>query len=182
MQVTSKALFDFKNYLTSEEKSPATVEKYLRDTKAFVLFADGSEPTKETVMAYKKLLIARCSARSVNSMLAGINKFLSFIGKSEIKVKAVRLQKSAFCSEEKELTKAEYLRLCRAAEKRKNTRLSLILQAVCGTGIRISELKYITVEAARRGEATVNCKGKTRTIFIVKELRKSCFRTPSATA
>ena len=165
-------MLSFKDRLISEEKSPATVEKYLRDTRAFALFAGGREPTKETVLAYKKLLISRYSARSVNSMLAGINKFLSFIGKNVIKVTAVRLQKSAFCSEEKELTKAEYLRLCRAAEKKKNSRLSLILQAVCGTGIRISELKYITVEAARRGEATVNCKGKTRTIFIVKELRK----------
>ncbi len=172
MQVTPKTLCDFKNYLISEEKSAATVEKYMRDAGAFVLFADGSEPTKETVMAYKKLLIDGYSARSVNSMLAGINKFLSFINKSEIKVKTVRLQKSAFCSEEKEMTKTEYMRLCRAAEKKKNMRLSLILQAVCGTGIRVSELKYITVEAARRGEATVNCKGKTRTIFIVKALRK----------
>lgn len=172
MQVTPKTLCDFKNYLISEEKSAATVEKYMRDAGAFVLFADGSEPTKETVMAYKKLLIDGYSARSVNSMLAGVNKFLSFINKGEIKVKAVRLQKSAFCSEEKEMTKTEYMRLCRAAEKKKNMRLSLILQTVCGTGIRVSELKHITVEAARRGEATVNCKGKTRTVFIVKKLRK----------
>ncbi len=172
MNITRKTILRFKNSLISEEKSPATIEKYLRDAGGFALFAGGREPTKETVLAYKKLLISRYSARSVNSMLAGINKFLSFIGKDEIKVKAVRLQKSAFCSEEKELTKSEYLRLCSAAEKRKNTRLSLILQAVSGTGIRISELKYITVEAARRGEATVSCKGKTRTIFIVKELRK----------
>ena len=118
-------MLSFKDRLISEEKSPATIEKYLRDAGGFALFAGGSEPTKETVMAYKKLLIARYSARSVNSMLAGINKFLLFIGKNEIKVKAVRLQKSAFCSEEKELTKAEYLRLCRAAEKKKNSFINL---------------------------------------------------------
>ena len=144
----------FKNSLISEEKSPATIEKYLRDAGGFALFAGGREPTKETVLAYKKLLISRYSARSVNSMLAGINKFLSFIGKDEIKVKAVRLQKSAFCSEEKELTKAEYMRLCRTAEKKHNARLNLILQTICGTGIRVSELQYITVEAVKCSEAS----------------------------
>lgn len=162
---------NFKEYLKEEEKSEATIEKYLRDVSAFYYFS-GSEIEKNTVIAYKQKIVSEYAVRSVNSMLASINAFFTFLGWNELKVKALKLQQQIYCPEEKELTKAEYVRLCRTAERNGNERLSLILQTICGTGIRVSELQFITVEALKRGEATVNCKGKRRTVFIVKELRK----------
>ena len=105
-------------------------------------------------------------------MLASINSLFSFFGWYDCKVKAIKQQREIFCKEEKELTKEEYFRLLRAAEQKKNDRLNLIIQTICGTGIRVSELQFITVESAKKGEATVNCKGKIRTVFIVKELKK----------
>ncbi len=167
----------FEEYLRLEEKSENTVEKYLRDVRAFAVFAGNNEVTKQTVTEYKEhLLKSGYAARSVNSMLASINGLLTFLNWEDCKVRAVRVQRQVYCSEEKELTRAEYARLCRAAGEKQNERLNLILQTICGTGIRVSELKYITVEAVRRGEATVSLKGKTRTVFLVKELQKKLLR------
>ena len=109
-------------------------------------------------------------------MLASINSLFAFLGWHDLRVKSLKLQQQVFCPEEKELTKAEYTRLCRTAERKHNERLNLILQTICGTGIRVSELQYITVEAARCGEAVVNCKAKTRSVFIVKELKQKLLR------
>ena len=116
------------------------------------------------------------AVRSVNSALASLNSLFGFLGWGDLKVKSLKLQQQVYCPEEKELTKAEYARLCRTAERRHNERLGLILQTICGTGIRVSELQYITVEAAKRGEATVSCKSKTRSVFIVKELKQKLLR------
>lgn len=160
-------------YLNLEEKSLLTIEKYLRDIRAFIKYLNGQEVDKEIVIKYKQnLLTCGYSLNSINSMIASINHFLEYKGWNDCKVKSIRTQKQIFCSEERELTKTEYERLVAAASNRNNKRLSLILQTICGTGIRISELKFITVEAVRRGQAYVNCKSKTRTVFIVKELRK----------
>ena len=136
----------------------------------------GNEITKETVIAYKKHLQESYAVRSVNSMLASINSLFAFLGWHDLRVKSIKLQQQIYCPEEKELTKAEYTRLCTAAKHKHNERLNLILQTICGTGIRVSELQYITVEAARRGEASVSCKAKTRLVFIVKELQKKLLR------
>lgn len=174
--ITAKMIAEFREHLILEERSAATIEKYIRDIRSFVIFEDGEEITKETVITYKKQLQKKYAVRSVNSMLASINRLFAFLGWYELKVKSLKLQQQVFCPEEKELTKAEYARLCRAAERRHNERLNLILQTICGTGIRVSELQYITVEAARHGEATVNCKAKTRTVFIVKELKQKLLR------
>lgn len=170
----SEDLIDqFKSYLSSEEKSLNTIEKYLRDVKTFSSYLDGRKATKEITIAYKQKMIEDGYAvRSINSMLASINSLFSFLGWFECRVKAIKHQQRIFCSEDKELTKAEYLRLVDAARKNKNDRLSLILQTICATGIRVSELQFITVEAAKAGEATVNCKGKLRTVIIVKALKK----------
>ena len=170
--LTEDYISDFKEYLILEERSRATVEKYIRDVKAFAVYLSGNEITKETVIAYKKHLQEAYAVRSVNSMLASINSLFVFLGWQELKVKSIKLQQQIYCPEERELTKAEYTRLCRTAEKKQNERLNLILQTICGTGIRVSELQFITVEAARKGEATVSCKAKTRSVFIVKELQK----------
>lgn len=171
--ISEKSISDFRNYLRSEEKSKPTAEKYARDVRAFAAFSAGRGISKKTVADYKEYLLGRgYAARSVNSMLAGVNAFLSYSGLNECRVKTVRLQRQAYCPEERELTRAEYIRLCRAAGNKRNERLNLILQTICGTGIRVGELKYITAEAVRRGEAVVSLKGKTRTVFIVRELQK----------
>jgi len=173
--ITAKTIAEFREHLILEERSTATIEKYIRDVNMFVLYADG-EITKETVIAYKKHLQEHYAVRSVNSMLASINSLFSFLGWHDLKVKSLKLQQQVFCPEEKELTKAEYTRLCRTAERKHNERLNLILQTICGTGIRVSELQYITVEAVKQGEAVVNCKAKTRSVFIVKELKQKLLR------
>ena len=174
--ITAKTIAEFKEHLILEERSAATVEKYIRDVTAFSFFSDGEEITKETVIAYKRHLQEKYAVRSVNSMLASVNSLFVFLGWHDLKVKSLKLQQQVFCSEEKELTKAEYTRLCRTAERKHNERLNLILQTICGTGIRVSELQYITVEAVKQGEAVVNCKAKTRSVFIVKELKQKLLR------
>lgn len=175
--LTEKLISEFSRYLKSEEKSQNTLEKYLRDANAFAVFLNGTQVTKEKVITYKnKLLSENYAVRSVNSVLASLNSLFSFLGWQECKVKSIKLQRQIYCSEEKELKREEYARLCRAAEKKKNERLNLIIQTICGTGIRVSELKYITVEAVKCGEAVVSLKGKTRSVFIVKELRKKLLR------
>ncbi len=174
--VTAKEIAEFKEHLTLEERSKITIEKYIRDVKAFSVYTQNSTVTKETVIAYKKHLQETYAVRSVNSMLAGINSLFAFLGWHDLRVKSLKLQQQVFCPEEKELTKAEYTRLCRTAERKHNERLNLILQTICGTGIRVSELQYITVEAVKNGEAVVNCKAKTRSVFIVKELKQKLLR------
>lgn len=174
--ITARMIAEFKEHPILEERSAATVEKYTRDVKAFAKYTQNSAITKETVIAYKKHLQDNYAVRSVNSMLASINSLFAFLGWHDLKVKSLKLQQQVFCPEEKELTKAEYARLCRTAERKHNERLNLILQTICGTGIRVSELQYITVEAAKNVEAVVNCKAKTRSVFIVKELKQKLLR------
>ena len=171
-QLNTDQLRQFEAYLFSEERSAATVEKYLHDLRVFYAFMDGKELNKTAVLEYKSDLLNKYAVTSANSMLAAVNAFFRFLGFYELCVKQYKIQKSAFCSEEKELTKAEYIRLIEAAKKKGNERLNLIIQTICGSGIRVSELQYITVEAVKHGEAFVNCKGKNRRIFIVAELRK----------
>ena len=167
----------FAAHLRENEKSAATAEKYVRDAGAFAAFVGDRELSRETVIAYKQYIIEKgYAARSVNSMLASVNSFLEFLGRPDCRVKALKLQRQVFCPEEKELTRAEYQRLVDAAKRKGNERLALLIQTICGTGIRVSELRFITVEAAKRGEAAVSCKGKTRTVFLVKELRKKLLR------
>ncbi len=175
-QITAADIAAFRKQLILAERSAATVEKYVRDAAAFAAFADGGAITKMTVIAYKEKLQRTYAPRSVNSMLAGVNSLFVFLGWHDLKVRSLKLQQRVYCHEEKELTKAEYTRLCRAAEHQHNERLHLILQTICGTGMRVSELRYVTVEAAKRGEATVRCKGKTRTVFLVKELKQKLLR------
>ena len=174
--LTAEMIAEFREHLILEERSEATVEKYIRDVTAFSAFANGGEISKEMVIAYKKHLQDSYAVRSVNSMLASINSLFAFLGWHDLKVKSIKLQQQIYCPEEKELTKVEYTRLCRTAERKHNERLNLILQTICGTGIRVSELKFITAEAVKLGEATVSCKAKTRSVFIVKDLQKKLLR------
>ena len=170
--ITNSMIGDFENYLRSDEKSDNTIEKYLRDVKAFWEFSKSEEVSKAVVMEFKASLAENYEITSANSIIAAVNTFLRFMGWVDCCIKQFKVQKKAFCSEEKELTKAEYIRLVNAAKEKGNERLNLILQTICGTGIRVSELQYITVEAVRKGEAVVSCKNKTRTVFIVRDLQK----------
>jgi len=163
---------EFKTYLKENEKSPATIEKYIRDVKHFFSFAAGRSISKQLVIDYKEHLTQNYAITSANSMLAALNVYLEFMGCKECAVKRFAVQKSAYCSENKELTREEYNRLVRAAQTKGDQRLKLIIQTICATGIRVSELEHITVEAVKKGEAEVACKGKIRRIFIVKELRR----------
>ena len=170
MILSSKQAQEFAVYLHREEKSAATQEKYLRDVRVFLSYAGNREITKELVLAWKTQLVQHGYAvRSVNSMLASVNSLLDYLELPHCKVKNIRTQRQTYCAEDKELTKAEYLRLLEASKK--NEQLNLVLQTICGTGIRVSELRYFTVEAIRCGEVTVDCKSKTRTILVPGKLK-----------
>lgn len=169
--ISAQAIQDFEHHLISDEKSTVTVEKYLRDVRAFSRYAGNLPITKELTVAYKMHLVEQgYAAASVNSMLAAMNHFLLFQGWEDCKVKSIRTQRKVYCSEDKELTKEEYLRLLSVSKSKKQ--LNLILQTICSTGIRISEIQYFTVETVSRGEVNVSCKNKTRTIFVPGKLRK----------
>ena len=175
--LTSNQIAAFAAYLKSEEKSENTIEKYIRDVRAFAAYMGNVEITKEAVIAYKnKLLSEGYAVRSINSMIASINNLFAFLGWEDLKVKSFKLQQQIYCPEEKELTKAEYMRLVNTAKQKGNERLNLLIQTICGTGIRVSELQYITFEAVKCGEAVVSLKGKTRSVFIVRELQKKLLR------
>ncbi len=175
--VTEKLLGAFERYLQTEEKAEATRSKYLTDAKAFGHFLNGRAVSKEEAVAYKQLLRQKDYApSSINSMIASVNSLLTFVGRPDWKLRAIKIQKQIYCSKDKELTKEEYCRLVSAAGEQGNRRLHLLLQTVCGTGIRVSELPFITVEAVKKGEATVSLKGKTRKVFLVKALQKQLLR------
>lgn len=169
-KLTIRAIKNFSEHLHREEKSEATQEKYLRDIRAFCEYTADAEISKDLVMAWKKQLLQEGYAvRSINSMLASVNSLFEFLGWHDCKVKNIRTQRQTYCTEDKELTKAEYLRLLAASKK--NEQLSLVIQTICGTGIRVSELRYFTVEAICHGEVTVDCKNKTRTILVPSKLK-----------
>lgn len=174
--ITPGLLAEFEISLKRDEKSVATVKKYMREVCLLAEFAAGRQIEKDVILKYKNRLPNYYKASSANCILAAVNSFLRFAGWCDCIVKQFKVQKQTFRPEEKELTKAEYLRLVKTAEKRKNLRLSLIIQTVCSCGIRVSELKYITVEAVKSGEANVRCKGKSRKIFIVTALRQKLLK------
>ncbi|WP_418748100.1 tyrosine-type recombinase/integrase [Frisingicoccus sp.] len=168
----SMQLEKYIDYLQNEERSIATVCQYERDVLRFFSFLNLKELTKDAVLQYKQELMKAYQPVSVNVKLSALNSFFSFIGRDDLKLKLLKIQRSVYCSEEKELSKSEYFRLIQAAEKKKNKRLALLLQTICGTGIRVSELKYITAAAVNCGEAVIQLKGKTRTILLPKKLQK----------
>lgn len=174
-ELTAERIRQFRSYLLQEEKSQATVEKYLRDVRSFALFLKKRPVQKEVVLAYKAYLQENGYAiRSINSMLASLNSLLQLFGWQDCKVRSLRLQQQVYCSEQKELTKAEYYRLLEAAKTDKQ--IYLVLQTICSTGIRVSELQHFTVEAVKVGEVSVQCKGKNRRILLPEKLKKMLLR------
>ena len=171
-KITGELISDFKTYLINEEKSIATVKKYLRDITAFMLWLGVRSVEKNVVLEYKAVLIEKYAPASVNSILSSLNSFFNYNEWYDCQVKTMKLQKQIFSSEKKELTKAEYEKLLKAAQQKQNIKLFYLMQTICATGIRVSELKYITVDAVYRGEAAINCKGKMRIVLLPKQLCK----------
>lgn len=165
----------YRRYLQEEERSLATVGKYIRDIYNFFDFiGDKQKLNKEVVIQYKQSLGEKYKASSINSMLVAVNGFLEFIGMNDCKVKLHKIQKRIFIDNNKKLTQEEYKRLLKASSQ--NEKLNILLQTICATGIRVSEHKYITVEAIKKGNATIINKGKVREILIPKVLRQLLLR------
>ena len=167
-------LQNFRDYLIQEEKSDLTVEKYVQDAGRFLGWLGDRGLTKQEVLAYKAELMGRYAVASVNSKLSSVNCFLKFIGRSDCCVKTVKQQRQAFLSEERELSKGDYARLIQAAKRK--PRLCLLMQTICSTGIRVSEHRFITVEAAKQGFANVRLKGKSRVVFLPSKLCKALLK------
>lgn len=171
-KIEHEMLINYETYLRDDEKSKATRDKYMRDVRHFTEFAGDREIDKAVLLEYKLELEEHYAITSANSMIAAVNSFLRYTGWHELCIKQFKIQKTAYSPEEKELSAEEFHSLVETADKNNKERLSLVLQTICGTGIRVSELQYLTVEAVRKGEANVSCKGKTRKIFVVSTLQK----------
>lgn len=170
--ITAGSIKDFEALLIRDEKSAATIEKYIRDVRAFARFLGERPVSKELVVQYKNRIAEKYAPASVNSMLAAVNFFLKSLGLYECTVKTVRMQRQSFRAGEREMSRNEYFRLLGAARKKKDARLYLLMQTICSTGIRVSELRFITVESLIHGKARVSLKGKTRIVLIPKSLIK----------
>ena len=155
MNITAEKIIVFKKHLIIEERSNATVEKYVRDVAAFAEWLFGREADRTAVLEYKAYLVEKYLPSSINSMLSSLNSFFAFFGRHELRVKFIKVQKQLFSRDERELTKNEYLRLLEVA-KRKSHRLYLLMQTVCATEIRVSELKFITVDALNFERASLS--------------------------
>lgn len=165
-------------YLRQEEKSVSTRKQYEREIRQFVVcvnarLSEEEELSKEHVLQYKESLLEQYKPATINVTLAAINGFLSYIGKPQLRVKQLKIQRNPYCKAEKELTKAEYLRLLNTAKKQGKEQLEKLLMTICGTGIRVSEVQYITAEAVQEGQVTIRLKGKNRVIFISGKLQKA---------
>ena len=171
LQLTEQAFDQFEDYLRHDEREESTIEAYLRSLTRFAEWADGRAVTKELAMEWKAALSeAGYRPISVNAMLAAVNKFFTCMGREDCKVKYLKLQRQMFRKSEKDLSKEEYQRLVQAAHEKGDLRMELILETICATGIRVGELKYITVEAVRVGVAEIALKGKIRTILLPHRL------------
>lgn len=169
--ITSERIDSFATYLRNEEHAPATIEKYCRDVRSFARWLNGSEITKQSAAAWKSHLLTSGRAPvTVNALLAAVNRFFRFMGWEECCVKYLTLQRRIFRESRRELTRKDYEKLYETAQRTGRLRLALLMETLAATGIRISELKYITVQAARIGRTDIHLKGKVRTILLPKEL------------
>lgn len=172
MKITINKIMQYKEHLINEEKSESTVETYVRDIQVFYEWLNNRDLTKQVVLQYKNELVEKYAPASVNLVIAALNGFFAYNEWYGLKIKSLKLQRALFCRSERELTKSEYDRLLKAAKNKKNERLNLIMQTICSTGIRVSELKFVTVEAIMQGQAQVKLKGKIRAVIFTRELCK----------
>lgn len=175
--ITKAMTEDYRAYLGREEKAKGTVEKYMREIGNFAEWAGRQEVTKELVIRWKTMLLeAGYVPRTVNAMLSAVNGFFSFLGWEDCRVRFLKIQRQMFQDESKDLGMREYRRLVDAAYREGKERLGLVIETICGTGIRVSELKYITLEAVKSKKAEVVLKGKIRVIMLPEQLRRKLFR------
>ena len=172
--MTNEQMRAFELHLRMEERSESTIEKYTCAVTAFYTFLpDEKAVTKEQLLAWKNQLCATLAASTVNVMLSALNSFFAFLCWNDLHIRQIKTQRRVYRDKERELTKEEYMRLLDAALKSGNLRLFYLMQTLAGTGIRVSELQYITAEAVQSGSAVVDCKGKQRTVLIPQKLRKA---------
>ena len=168
---------EYCDYLRQEEKAKDTIQKYRLDLMQFFNFLPREKIiTKQVVISYKEMLAEKYKISSANSKIAVVNAFLMYKGWQECKVKRYKMQRHIFCDQEKELTREEYVRMVNAAIKRGNERLAFLMETICATGIRVSELSDITYEAVVKGYAEVRCKGKVRRVMLVRQLQKKLLK------
>ncbi len=169
-KLTSERITAYGRYLKQEERALATMEKYLRSVEQFAFWLDGGSVTKEAVTGWKEQLLAECRAPStINAALAALNGLFRFLG-WEVRAKFLKVQRRMFRESSRELTRSDYEALTATARARGQERLALLMETICATGIRVSEVKYISVEAAQQGRAEISLKGKIRTILIPSKL------------
>lgn len=177
--ITPEKIHLFLQLLREEERSAGTIENYQRHIKAFAAWAGEADVTRELAAKWKAHLLSRGYAPgTVNAMLVPLNRFFSFLGWHGCRVKSLRIQRRMFRENRRELTRSEYARLLSAARSQGRERLALLMESICATGIRVSEVEHLTVEAVRAGRAEISLKGKIRTILIPSRLRKNCFSSP----
>ena len=170
LQISPEKISEFTNYLALQERSTGTIQKYRRDLEKLRRFAGGEISDKATI-AFKEYLIRQGYADvSINSFLSAVNQYLKYMGFAAWQLRFLKIQRQTFRRAGKGLTTQEYQRLVEAARQQGNRRLALLVQAIAATGIRVSELRGITVEAARRGQAQIRMKGKTRQILLPRTL------------
>ena len=171
--ISATQITEFKRHLQSDERVPATIEKYLRDIRGLAAWLDTRPLDKAAAAGWKEhLRSSGLCPETVNSKLSALNKFLKFLGRNECCVKYLRIQRRLFRGSDRELTKADYARLLEAANNMGKVRLALLMETICATGVRVSEVRYITVEAIQAGRAEISLKGKIRTILIPGKLRR----------
>ena len=171
-KITNELITNFKERLIEEEKSPATVDKYVRDVTLFMEWCNNARLCKALVLEYKQMAVEKYAPASVNAIISSLNSFFAFMNWYDMRIKALKIQRQIFAERDKELTKAEYERLLNAAKSKKNERLYYLMQTICSSGIRVSELSAITVEAVKNQRADINCKGKMRVVILPRELCK----------
>ena len=170
--VTAALIERYLKHLREQERSAATLQKYAHDLKELCAYLQDAQLTKATLIAWKEQLIGKYAPATVNSMITAANGYLRFYGWGNLTVKQLKVQKSLFADESKELTREEYAHLVQAAQRKDNERLALVIQTICATGIRVSELRFITVEAVQTGRTEISNKGKRRLVFLPEKLRK----------
>lgn len=168
--ITSDGIAYFSSWLLERERAGATLEKYIREVRFLADFLDGREITKQLLLEYRESLREKFKAVTVNGKLSALNAFLDCIGLAQCRLRLLRVQRKAFIEESRELNEEEYRRLLEAAKADRNERLYHLMITVCSTGIRISELRFITVEAVSSGRAEISLKGKNRTVLLQKQL------------
>ncbi len=170
--ITARKINAYKQSLTEDEKCGNTISAYIRTINNLFSFIGAQPLTKEILLNWKKSLCNSRSPNSVNLAIAAVNSFLKFCGWNELLLKPLKIQRRMFSEEKSELDRKEYEKLLKAAQQSGNERLYLILQTICATGIRVSELKFITTEAVSAGRAKISCKGKRRTVFLPEKLTR----------